>query len=123
MAFFAIMGGVSMVKQKRKDSIMWYEEAVFYQIYPLGLCGAPFENDGQPESRILRILNWIDHLKKLGIDAVYFSPLFESDTHGYNTRDYRMVDTRLGTNSDFKKVCDALHEAGIKIVLDGVSIM
>ena len=109
-----------MVKRKRKDSIMWYEEAVFYQIYPLGLCGAPFENDGQPESRILRILNWIDHLKKLGIDAVYFSPLFESDTHGYNTRDYRMVDTRLGTNSDFKKVCDALHEAGIKIVLDGV---
>ena len=38
---------------------MWFEEAVFYQIYPLGFCGAPFENDGKPESRILKVLDWI----------------------------------------------------------------
>ena len=67
---------------------MWFEEAVFYQIYPLGFCGAPFENDGKPESRILKVLDWIPHMKKLGINAIYFSPVFESDTHGYNTRDY-----------------------------------
>ena len=99
---------------------MWAYESVFYQIYPLGFCGAPFENDGVLEHRILQVLDWIPHMKKLGITAVYFSPLFESDTHGYNTRDYRKIDTRLGTNDDFKKVCDALHKEGIRVVLDGV---
>ena len=99
---------------------MWAYESVFYQIYPLGFCGAPFENDGVLEHRILKVLDWIPHIKKLGMDAIYFSPLFESDTHGYNTRDYRKLDVRLGTNEDFKKVCDALHENGIRVVLDGV---
>lgn len=99
---------------------MWFEEAVFYQIYPLGFCGAPFENDGIPEHRILKVLDWIPHLKKLNINAIYFSPVFESDTHGYNTRDYGLIDTRLGTNDDFKKVVKALHKEGIKVVLDGV---
>ena len=99
---------------------MWAYENVFYQIYPLGLCGAPFENDGVLEHRILRVLDFIPHIKKLGIGAIYFSPLFESDTHGYNTRDYKKIDVRLGTNEDFKKVCDALHAEGIKVVLDGV---
>ncbi|MCR5201503.1 MAG: cyclomaltodextrinase [Lachnospiraceae bacterium] len=99
---------------------MWAYEKVFYQIYPLGFCGAPFENDGIQTHNILKVLDWIEHMKKLGIDAVYFSPLFESDTHGYNTRDYRKIDTRIGTNEDFKKVCEKLHEADIKVVLDGV---
>ena len=99
---------------------MWYEEAVFYQIYPLGFCGAPFENDGKLEHRILKVSDWIPHMKKLGINAIYFSPVFESDTHGYNTRDYGLIDTRLGTNDDFKKVVEALHKEGIKVVLDGV---
>ena len=99
---------------------MWAYESVFYQIYPLGFCGAPFENDGVLEHRILKVIDWIPHMKKLGINAIYFSPVFESDTHGYNTRDYTKIDTRLGTNEDFKKVCDALHEEGIKVVLDGV---
>lgn len=99
---------------------MWAEEGVLYQIYPLGMCGAPFENDGQQEHRILQVLDWIPHLQKLGVTAVLFNPLFESDTHGYNTRDFRKVDVRLGTNEDFRRVCDALHEAGIRILLDGV---
>lgn len=99
---------------------MWAYESVFYQIYPLGFCGAPFENDGVLEHRILKVLDWIPHMKKLGIDAIYFSPIFESDTHGYNTRDYRKLDTRLGTNEDFREVCGKLHENGIKVVLDGV---
>lgn len=99
---------------------MWYEESVFYQIYPLGFCGAPFENDGILENRILKVIDWIPHMKKLGINAIYFSPVFESDTHGYNTRDYGLIDKRLGTNDDFKKVVDALHKEGIRVVLDGV---
>lgn len=80
---------------------MWFEESVFYQIYPLGLCGAPRENDGGTEPRILKLLDWVPHIKKLGADAVYFCPVFESDAHGYDTRDYTKLDGRLGTNADF----------------------
>lgn len=99
---------------------MWAFESVFYQIYPLGFCGAPFENDGVLSHRILKVKEWIPHLLKLGVNAVYFSPVFESDTHGYNTRDYRKIDVRLGTNSDFAEVCRALHQSGIRVILDGV---
>ncbi|MCR4749195.1 MAG: cyclomaltodextrinase [Lachnospiraceae bacterium] len=99
---------------------MWAEECVFYQIYPLGFCNAPYENDGVLEHRILKVKYWIEHFRYLNIGAIYFSPLFESDTHGYNARDLKKVDVRLGTNEDFKEVCDALHNAGIKVMLDGV---
>lgn len=99
---------------------MWAYESVFYQIYPLGFCGAPFENDGVQDNRILKVIDWIPHISKLGANAIYFSPVFDSDTHGYNTRDYRKIDCRLGTNDDFKKVVEELHKAGIKVVLDGV---
>lgn len=99
---------------------MWAYESVFYQIYPLGFCGAPFENDGVEVNRIQKVIDWIPHIKKLGANAIYFSPVFESDTHGYNTRDYTKIDKRLGTNADFAKVCDALHKEGIRVVLDGV---
>ncbi len=99
---------------------MWAYESVFYQIYPLGFCGAPFENDGVAQSRILKVIDWVPHIKKLGATAIYFSPVFESDTHGYNTRDYTKIDTRLGTNEDFAKVCKECHDNGIKVVLDGV---
>lgn len=129
---------------------MWAYESVFYQIYPLGFCGASYENtaeaitaeqiypngnisgeeipacvntagnDEPGDHRILKVIDWISHLEKLGVNAVYFSPIFESDTHGYNTRDYSKIDNRLGINEDFKKVCDELHKAGIKVVLDGV---
>ena len=99
---------------------MWAYESVFYQIYPLGFTGAPFENDGQTCHRILKVIDWIPHIKKLGANAIYFSPVFESDTHGYNTRDYRRIDCRLGTNDDFKEVCRQLHNSGIRVVLDGV---
>lgn len=99
---------------------MWAYETVMYQIYPLGFCGAPFENDGVLTNRIKKVKDWIPHLKKMNVGSVYFSPVFESDTHGYNTRDFRKIDCRLGTNEDFAEVCAALHEAGIKILLDGV---
>ena len=99
---------------------MWAYESVFYQIYPLGFSGAPFENDGVLNHRILKVNDWIPHIKRLGADAIYFSPVFESDTHGYNTRDYTKIDTRLGTNKDFANVCYNLHNEGIKVVLDGV---
>ena len=99
---------------------MWYDESVIYQIYPLGFCGAPAENDGITVTRIDKVRDWIPHIKEVGCNAIYFSPVFESDKHGYDTRDYRKIDCRLGTNNDFKRVCDELHENGIKVILDGV---
>lgn len=99
---------------------MWAYNSVFYQIYPLGFCGAPFSNDGIEVNRIKKVIDWIPHIKELELDAIYFSPVFSSDTHGYNTRDYRNIDCRLGNNKDFKEVCDKLHDAGIRVVLDGV---
>ncbi|MFT3952453.1 MAG: alpha-amylase family glycosyl hydrolase [Oscillospiraceae bacterium] len=97
-----------------------FEQSVFYQIYPLGLCGAPAENDGATVPRIRRVIDWIPHIKALGADAVYFCPVFESDRHGYDTRDYTKLDCRLGTNADFAAVCEALRESGIRVYLDGV---
>ena len=99
---------------------MWFEETMFYQIYPLGFCGAPLENDGVEVNRIKKVEGWIPHLKKLGAGVVLFNPLFESDAHGYDTRNFTKVDQRLGTNEDFSLLCKKLHEAGIRVMLDGV---
>ncbi|MCB6365487.1 maltodextrin glucosidase [Intestinibacillus massiliensis] len=99
---------------------MWAYQSVFYQIYPLGFCGAPKTNDGVTEPRIKKAGAWAPHLKKLGVNAVYFSPVFQSDSHGYDTRDFRQVDCRLGGNKDFAAVCRRLHRNGIRVVLDGV---
>ena len=99
---------------------MWSDSSIFYQIYPLGFCGAPKENDGALVPRIRKVIEWIPHLKRLHVDAVYFSPVFESDRHGYDTRDYQKIDCRLGSNADFSEVCKILKENGIRVVLDGV---
>lgn len=99
---------------------MWFDDAVVYQIYPLGLCGAPLYNDGQPSRRILRLRDWVEHIKALGADTVLLNPVCESDRHGYDTRDYNKIDSRLGTEEDFAQVCRAFHAAGLKVMLDGV---
>ncbi|MCL2152044.1 MAG: alpha-amylase family glycosyl hydrolase [Oscillospiraceae bacterium] len=99
---------------------MWYHESIFYQIYPLGFCGAPNENDGVTQNRINKVAEWIPHMNRVGINTIYFCPVFESGFHGYDTRDFTKIDCRLGSNADFKDVLDKLREAGIRVVLDGV---
>ena len=99
---------------------MWFDRANVYQIYPLGLCGAPEYNDGVCEHRILKLLDWVEHIRALNMTCVLLNPVFESDKHGYDTRDYFRVDCRLGTGEDLKQVCDAFHAAGIRVMLDGV---
>lgn len=99
----------------------WYDEAVFYHIYPLGLLGAPKQNDyGEPQHRLAQLVPWLDHLQRLGVTALYIGPLFQSVGHGYETCDYRQVDSRLGTNDDLRDLVAAAHERGIRVVLDGV---
>ena len=99
----------------------WYDEAVFYHIYPLGLAGAPKLNDyGKPVHRLNDLVPWIEHIRRLGFTALYIGPLFQSVGHGYETTDYRLLDTRLGTNDDLTAFVRACHNAGIKVVFDGV---
>ena len=100
--------------------IMWAYNSVFYQIYPIGFCGAPVHNDGVCAPRIRKLMEWSEYLKELGVDSILLNPIFESDNHGYDTRDFRQIDCRLGTNEDFAEVCRDLHEHDVKIVLDGV---
>lgn len=99
---------------------MWAYNATFYQIYPIGFCGAPIANDGQCLPRIRKLLDWTEYLENLGVDSILLNPIFESDNHGYDTRDFKKIDCRLGSNQDFADVCKALHEHNVKIVLDGV---
>ena len=99
----------------------WYDEAVFYHIYPLGLTGAPKQNEyGEPVHRLRELFPWIDHLKKIGVNALYIGPLFESVGHGYETTDYKKLDSRLGDNEDLTEFVGACHNAGIRVILDGV---
>ena len=99
----------------------WYNEAIFYHIYPLGLTGAPKENDyGTPVSRLNTLIPWISHIKEIGCTALYIGPLFESVGHGYETTDYKKLDSRLGTNEDLKDFVEVCHENQIKVIFDGV---
>ncbi len=99
----------------------WYEHAVFYHIYPLGLCDAPKKNEGEEVvERLDKLLPWIAHIKELGCNAIYLGPVFESVGHGYETTDYKQVDRRLGTNETLKRFVETCHENGIRVVLDGV---
>lgn len=99
---------------------MWAYEGIFYQIYPIGFCGAPTANDVKTVSRILKLKEWSGYFESLGISSILLNPIFESDNHGYDTRDYKKIDCRLGTNEDFADVCKDLHAHNVRIVLDGV---
>lgn len=99
----------------------WYERAVFYHMYPLGMTGASKHNDeAQTADRMKELSLWIPHIKSLGCSAVYIGPLFESTSHGYDTRDYKLVDRRLGDNGSLKDFVGKCHEDGINVVVDGV---
>lgn len=100
----------------------WAHDAIFYHIYPLGLCGAPERNDfsSAPVPRLAKIHDWLNHLIELGANALYLGPLFESSAHGYDTADYFHVDRRLGSNADLAALVQALHGRGIRVILDGV---
>ena len=99
----------------------WYDEAIFYHIYPLGLTGAPKQNSyGEPVHRLHTLLPWILHIKEIGCNAIYIGPLFESVGHGYETTDYKKLDSRLGTNEDLTNFVAECHKQGIRVILDGV---
>ena len=99
----------------------WYDGAVFYHIYPIGMTGAPRTNTFEAgEHRLNKLLDWLPHIKAIGCDAIYIGPLFESVAHGYETADYKKLDSRLGDNNDLINFVKACHESSIKVIVDGV---
>ena len=117
----------------------WVKHAVFYQIFP-----DRFAKSKEPRKRLLKSLSWeewddmptlqgykggdlwgvmeqLDYLQDLGINAIYFTPIFQSaSNHRYHTHDYYNVDPMLGGNGAFRELLEACHERNIKVVLDGV---
>lgn len=103
-------------------TISWVPQSVFYHIYPLGMFGAPKQNDfSSPVVNRLDILySWLDHLQWLGVNAIYLGPIFESGQHGYDTADYFKIDRRLGDELSFRNLTNEIHRRGMRVVLDGV---
>ncbi|MFD0712774.1 glycoside hydrolase family 13 protein [Paenibacillus sp. GCM10027626] len=113
----------------------WVKEAVFYQIFPERFAkGDPsidpegvLEWGGVPSPTnffggdLQGVIDRLDHLTDLGINVIYFNPLFFATTnHKYDTRDYMLVDPQFGTNEKLKELIDACHASDIRVILDGV---
>ena len=113
----------------------WVQDAVFYQIFPdrfspsravpkpsnLYPWGAPPTNHGFQGGDLVGVLEKLDYLSELGINALYFNPVFQSaSNHRYHTHDYYRVDPLLGGDEAFRQLLDAAHARGIRIILDGV---
>jgi cyclomaltodextrinase / maltogenic alpha-amylase / neopullulanase len=100
----------------------WAHDAIFYHIYPLGFCGAPSRNDftSPPVNRLDKIRQWLPHIQRLGVNALYLGPVFESSAHGYDTANYYEVDRRLGDRQALAQLSTELHQSGIRLILDGV---
>ncbi|MCL1931190.1 MAG: alpha-amylase family glycosyl hydrolase [Treponema sp.] len=99
----------------------WYEDALVYHMYALSLAKAPFLNDyAALEHKLAEFEKWIPHIKGMGFNAVLFSPVLKSRTHGYDVTDYFEIDNRIGTNDEFKFLVKKFHENGIRVILDSV---
>jgi alpha-glucosidase len=94
----------------------WWRDAVIYQVYPRSFA----DSDGDGLGDIPGIVNRIDYLHNLGVDAVWVSPFYQSPLKdgGYDVTDYRMVDTRLGTVADLANLIDAAHQRDMKVFMD-----
>ncbi len=113
----------------------WVKDAIFYQIFPDRFAQSrrvqkpsnlePWDTPPTPHGfkggDLIGVLEHLDYLEDLGINAIYFNPIFQSaSNHRYHTHDYYQVDPILGGNDALRELIDAAHGRGIRIVLDGV---
>ncbi len=96
----------------------WYKTSFIYQIYPFSFKDS--NNDGVGD--IEGIISKLDYIKDLGIDAIWFSPLYDSPNHdyGYDIRDYKKISPLFGTMDDFKRLIEECHNRNIKVIMDMV---
>lgn len=101
---------------------MQSQHGVVYHVYALGACGAPARNDrrSQPVPRLDRLLGEIPRIRALGTTTLLLGPVFQAQSHGYDTIDYLQVDRRLGTDATLVNLALALADHGIDLMLDAV---
>lgn len=94
----------------------WWRSAVFYQIYPRSF----MDSNGDGIGDLRGILEKLDYLQNLGVDALWLSPIYDSpnDDNGYDIRDYRAIMAEFGTMADFDELVAALHARGMRLVMD-----
>ena len=94
----------------------WYKEMAVYQVWPRSFC----DGDGDGIGDLKGVLGKLDYIKSLGVDAIWFSPLYKSPQkdYGYDIADYRSIQPEYGTLEDFKLVLDEAHKRGLKVIMD-----
>jgi oligo-1,6-glucosidase len=94
----------------------WWKKAVVYQVYPRSFADA--DGDGMGDLR--GVINHLDHLAGLGVDVLWLSPIYPSpqDDNGYDISDYQDVEPVFGTLADFDELLAAVHQRGMKLVMD-----
>jgi oligo-1,6-glucosidase len=94
----------------------WWKEAVVYQIYPRSFK----DSNGDGIGDVQGIISKLDHLKELGIDVIWLSPVYKSpnDDNGYDISEYQKIMDEFGTMEDFNNLLEAAHQRGIKIMMD-----
>lgn len=97
-------------------SPVWWKEAVFYQIYPRSFK----DSNGDGIGDLPGIIEKLDYLKMLGVDAVWLSPVYDSpnDDNGYDIRDYHKIMTEFGTMEDFDRLLEGIHARGMRLIMD-----
>ncbi len=94
----------------------WWKEAVFYQIYPRSFK----DSNGDGTGDLRGIIEKLDYLKDLGVNALWLSPIYDSpqDDNGYDIRDYRKIDPMFGSMEDFDELLAGVHERGMHLIMD-----
>lgn len=101
-----------------EPAYVWWKHGVFYQVYPRSF----MDSNGDGVGDLPGILQRLDYLVKLGVQAIWISPIFKSPMadFGYDISDYRDIDPLFGTLADFDRLLETAHHKGLKIVLDYV---
>lgn len=94
----------------------WYKKMTVYQIWTRSFC----DSNGDGIGDLPGVLSKLDYIKSLGVDAIWFSPIYPSPNadYGYDIADYKNINSEYGTLDDFKAVLDGAHERGMKIIMD-----
>lgn len=101
----------------------WIDHTIWWHVYPLGFAGAPIRPTAEERAqspRLDRLLPWLDYLIGLGANGLALGPIFQSESHGYDTVDFFRIDSRLGDDATFDRLATACRERGIHLMLDGV---
>ena len=116
--FLQLLNSESDIPPKEDGAIKkaWWKEAVFYQIYPRSFC----DSNGDGIGDLAGIVEKLDYLKELGVDAIWLSPIYDSpnDDNGYDIRDYRKIMKEFGTMEEFQTLLSEVHKREMRLIMD-----